>query len=148
MATDNGVNGKSLNYKFIKPENIKSLEITGQVDESSVAKVGKVDVTQLDRVVKKNKDSYQVYKQLKNDSVSKEGQLIFNTVYKTMPQVKWDKLDIVVMNEVVISPPYTVASVKLLHAGNAQDEDSDALTLVKKIVDGVWLKMESERKGG
>ena len=58
--------------------------------------------------------------------VSPEGQRLFTAINKTIDEISWDKEEIVVMNKVRISPPYTVDSVK---------GDIAASNHVKKIVE-------------
>lgn len=84
-------------------------------------------------------------KATRNIHTTDEGQQVFNAVYKTVPNVKWKGNSIVVLDEVVIDNPYTVNAIKSLKPAA---EESDAIGLVKKIVDGVWGKIEKGRKGG
>ncbi|XP_059618614.1 LSM12 homolog A [Phlebotomus argentipes] len=60
--------------------------------------------------------------------VSPDGQKLFIAISKTIDQVTWSGPNIVVFNDVTISPPYKVDNV----AGNP---DSKQLTYVKKIVE-------------
>lgn len=59
--------------------------------------------------------------------VSPDGQKLFIAISKTIDQVTWSGPNIIVFNDVTISPPYKVDNV----AGNP---DSKQLTYVKKIV--------------
>lgn len=60
--------------------------------------------------------------------VSPEGQQLFLTITKTIEEVSWNGPNIVVMNQVTISPPYRPENCK-------GKNDSHALTHVRKIVE-------------
>lgn len=141
--------GNAYNYKFFRTSQIKDVTVlrSGEGDSdgngnAAVAEIHPIDVKSLPRIIQKNKDAYALVVKTRNEQASREGQIIFNTLYKTMPSVRWSGNSIVVLEEVKIDPPYTLDDIRGLH------EDDDATSLVKKIVDGVWLKIESERKGG
>lgn len=142
--------GPSYNYKVLRTSNIKSLEILSKsIDKTKVAQIAEVDSAQIPKVVKRNTEAVELRNNTINSNVSKEGQHIFNAVYKTMPNVRWDGVSIVILDEVQIDPPYGIDSVKsILPNHDDEDEESDAIRLIKKIVDGVWLKFENEKKGG
>jgi hypothetical protein len=138
--------GESYNYRFLKTAYIKSLEILQKkIDNSKVAKISRVDTSQIPKIIERNSKSLQTLKATRNIHTTDEGQQVFNAVYKTVPNVKWKGNSIVVLDEVVIDNPYTVNAIKSLKPAA---EESDAIGLVKKIVDGVWGKIEKGRKGG
>ncbi|KAB0405531.1 hypothetical protein E2I00_002684, partial [Balaenoptera physalus] len=58
--------------------------------------------------------------------VSLEGQQLFQTIHKTIKDCKWQEKNIVVMEEVVITPPYQVE--------NCKGKEGSALSHVRKIV--------------
>ncbi|XP_072270800.1 protein LSM12 [Pyxicephalus adspersus] len=58
--------------------------------------------------------------------VSLDGQQLFQTIHKTIKDCKWQEKNIVVMEEVVISPPYQVE--------NCKGKEGSALSHVRKIV--------------
>ncbi|XP_009584925.1 PREDICTED: protein LSM12 homolog, partial [Fulmarus glacialis] len=58
--------------------------------------------------------------------VSLEGQQLFQTIHKTIKDCKWQEKNIVVMEEVVIAPPYQVE--------NCKGKEGSALSHVRKIV--------------
>uniref|UniRef100_A0A8C4KIF8 LSM12 homolog n=1 Tax=Dromaius novaehollandiae TaxID=8790 RepID=A0A8C4KIF8_DRONO len=60
--------------------------------------------------------------------VSLEGQQLFQTIHKTIKDCKWQEKNIVVMEEVVIAPPYQVE--------NCKGKEGSALSHVRKIVSG------------
>ncbi|GAB1296892.1 Protein LSM12 homolog [Apodemus speciosus] len=61
--------------------------------------------------------------------VSLEGQQLFQTIHKTIKDCKWQEKNIVVMEEVVITPPYQVE--------NCKGKEGSALSHVRKIEEGV-----------
>ncbi|KAL4222005.1 protein with role in RNA processing [Mactra antiquata] len=70
--------------------------------------------------------------------VSPEGQKVFNAIVKTISDVRWDRQNIVVMEEVTIRPPYGLEDCK-------GREGSKALEHVKKIVNKHLKDSESQR---
>ncbi|KAI5712104.1 hypothetical protein M8J76_004354 [Diaphorina citri] len=60
--------------------------------------------------------------------VSPEGQQLFFSITKTMPEVSWEGKNIVIMNEVTITPPYKADNVK-------GQSDSKAFIHVRKMVE-------------
>lgn len=59
--------------------------------------------------------------------VSPEGQKLFSTISKTIPEITWNGVNIVVFDNVTIRPPYKVDNVH----GNIE---SGAYKHVKKVV--------------
>uniref|UniRef100_S4RLD4 LSM12 homolog a n=1 Tax=Petromyzon marinus TaxID=7757 RepID=S4RLD4_PETMA len=59
--------------------------------------------------------------------VSPEGILLFQTIQKTIKECKWNEKNIIVLEDVVISPPYRVE--------NCKGREGSALTHVRKIVE-------------
>ncbi|KAA8915650.1 hypothetical protein TRICI_002202 [Trichomonascus ciferrii] len=73
--------------------------------------------------------------------VTREGQMIFDAIYKTLP-CRWHEKSIIVFDEVRVDPPYTTNTCI------ADNPNSSALELVKKIVQGTQDKFANELKGG
>lgn len=73
--------------------------------------------------------------------VTREGQMVFDAIYKTLP-CRWHEKSIIVFDEVRVDPPYTAEACK------ADSPNSSALELVKKIVQGTQDKIANELKGG
>ncbi|KAM9296076.1 protein LSM12 [Gastrophryne carolinensis] len=71
--------------------------------------------------------------------VSVDGQQLFQTIHKTIKDCKWQEKNIVVMEEVVISPPYQVEHCK--------GKEGSALSHVRKIVEKHFRDMESQKGG-
>lgn len=72
--------------------------------------------------------------------VSKEAQIIFDAIYKTIP-CRWYDNSIIVMDEVRVDPPYTAESCK-------SDSPGNALELVRRIITGTREKLKLEVQGG
>lgn len=69
--------------------------------------------------------------------VSLEGQQLFQTIHKTIKDCKWQEKNIVVMEEVVIAPPYQVE--------NCKGKEGSALGHVRKIVEKHFRDAESQK---
>ncbi|XDV13514.1 hypothetical protein PO909_001901 [Leuciscus waleckii] len=69
--------------------------------------------------------------------VSVEGQLLFQTIHKTIKDCKWQEKNILVMDDVVISPPYQV--------DNCKGKEGSALSHVRKIVEKHFRDVESQK---
>ncbi|XP_075436480.1 protein LSM12 isoform X1 [Ascaphus truei] len=69
--------------------------------------------------------------------VSLDGQQLFQTIHKTMKDCKWQEKNIVVMEDVVISPPYQV--------DNCKGKEGSALSHVRKIVEKHFRDIESQK---
>ncbi|NXA00042.1 LSM12 protein, partial [Nesospiza acunhae] len=69
--------------------------------------------------------------------VSLEGQQLFQTIHKTIKDCKWQEKNIVVMEEVVIAPPYQVE--------NCKGKEGSALSHVRKIVEKHFRDVESQK---
>ncbi|KAG0271465.1 hypothetical protein BGZ95_000717 [Linnemannia exigua] len=71
--------------------------------------------------------------------VTSIGQDIFNALHKTLP-CRWHDLQIIVMDEVIISPPYETENCK------ANASSSYVLARVKKVLEGERMRMANGRK--
>ncbi|TRY92134.1 hypothetical protein DNTS_031450 [Danionella cerebrum] len=69
--------------------------------------------------------------------VSIEGQQLFQTIHKTIKECKWQEKNILVMEEVLISPPYQV--------DNCKGKEGSALSHVRKIVEKHFRDAESQK---
>ncbi|XP_075033349.1 protein LSM12 [Mixophyes fleayi] len=69
--------------------------------------------------------------------VSVDGQQLFQTIHKTIKDCKWQEKNIIVMEEVVISPPYQVEHCK--------GKEGSALSHVRKIVEKHFRDMETQK---
>ncbi|KAI4896400.1 hypothetical protein NFI96_017125, partial [Prochilodus magdalenae] len=69
--------------------------------------------------------------------VSVEGQQLFQTIHKTIKDCKWQEKNIVVMDDVIITPPY--------RADNCRGKEGSALGHVRKIVEKHFRDVESQK---
>ncbi|XP_023691144.1 protein LSM12 homolog A-like [Paramormyrops kingsleyae] len=69
--------------------------------------------------------------------VSVDGQQLFQTIHKTIKDCKWQERNIIVMDDVVISPPY--------QAENCKGKEGSALSHVRKIVEKHFKDAESQK---
>ncbi|XP_075207885.1 protein LSM12 [Anomaloglossus baeobatrachus] len=69
--------------------------------------------------------------------VSVDGQQLFQTIHKTIKDCKWQEKNIVVMEDVVISPPYQVE--------NCKGKEGSALSHVRKVVEKHFRDLESQK---
>ncbi|KTF73399.1 hypothetical protein cypCar_00032787 [Cyprinus carpio] len=69
--------------------------------------------------------------------VSVEGQQLFQTIHKTIKECRWQEKNIIVMDDVVISPPYQV--------DNCKGKEGSALSHVRKIVEKHFRDLESQK---
>ncbi|KAI0239336.1 LSM12-like protein A [Lamellibrachia satsuma] len=72
------------------------------------------------------------------DGVSAEAQKILHSITKTITDVKWDGEKIVVMDQVVVAPPYKMENCSLKEGCPAQ-----ALQHVKKLIEKYHREKES-----
>ncbi|XP_051894620.1 protein LSM12 homolog A [Pristis pectinata] len=70
--------------------------------------------------------------------VSPEGQQLFQTIHKTIKDCKWQEKSIIVMEEVVIVPPYQVENCRGKEGGSA-------LSHVRKIVEKHFRDLENQK---
>ncbi|KAG9279063.1 hypothetical protein AMEX_G4528 [Astyanax mexicanus] len=69
--------------------------------------------------------------------VSVEGQQLFQTIHKTIKDCKWQEKNIVVMDDVIITPPYRV--------DNCRGKEGSAVAHVRKIVEKHFRDVESQK---
>ncbi len=110
--------------------------------ETSSPAISPVSVSSITKTKANALKSLTLANMTKGKDVSLEAQDIFDAIFKTIQHTRWADKSIIVLDEVRIDPPYTVESCK------AKDSNSQALDLVKKIVDGARKKIDQERKGG
>lgn len=60
--------------------------------------------------------------------VTQEGMMLFQTISKTINEVTWNGPNIVIMNQVTITPPYKTENIK-------GDSHSKAFTHIRKVVE-------------
>lgn len=140
-------------FKVIKCSFIKSLEVSGEKPASNAfkrqhIKPTYIDVQRLDEALKKKIVQKEKSSVLIGKGVSKEGQFLFDLLYKTVSDTRWVDKTIVVLDDVQVLPPYRVKNIKSHKGANSQ-----SAALVQKIIERGWEKLENAsetngRKGG
>ncbi|KAL0075406.1 anticodon-binding domain-containing protein [Phycomyces blakesleeanus] len=125
---------KSVSFRIIKLSNIKELLSVGPEDTSKEpwTAVSPVRHVHLDQLQARETEALREVRQQAAKigvGVTKEGQEIFDALYKTLP-CRWASDTIVVMDEVLISPPYTIEHCK------ANASSAASLARVKKVLEG------------
>lgn len=140
-------------FKIIKCTFIKSLEVIGEKPATNVfkrqqIKPSHVNVQRIDQLLNKELALRKQKNFLAGKGVTKEGQFLFDLLYKTVSDTRWVEKKIVVLDDVEVLPPYKIENIKSLNG-----PDSQSATLVKRIIERGWEKLEHTndfegRKGG
>ncbi|KAH3686350.1 hypothetical protein WICPIJ_002712 [Wickerhamomyces pijperi] len=137
---------KANNYKVIRTSHIKSLQVINNTTTAKSVSIQPIATSHIPKIIKANEENSLLINKTRNSRVSKNGQFVFDTVYKRMPTVRWGpNHSIIVLDEVKIEEPYTSMAIKPLKGAEVND---DLVELLKRIVDDVWHKIDNERKGG
>lgn len=108
---------------------------------NAVTPIGKVDTKRLKEREATKIRKLQEEERKRNPDVGPEAQSIFNTLDR-MYSTRWHGTDIIVMNDVIISAPYTSESAR------APREKQQSLAHIQKVLDGERRKMERARSAG
>lgn len=142
-------------FKVIKCSFIKSLEVVGDKPSGNTFKKQfvKPSLVHLDRVEEFLRKEIEVSNKnnlLKGRGVSPEGQIIFDLIFKTVPDTKWVGKDIVILDDIKVTPPYKIDNIITIH-------ETQSVHLIERIVERGWENIEKEqgyfsyddeRKGG
>ncbi|KAI8092496.1 anticodon-binding domain-containing protein [Halteromyces radiatus] len=135
---------KSLSFRILKISHIKELitvasdEASAPLQDPAVAHTSKltsylpVNHVHLDRLAAREADTVKGVRQQVAKlgvGVTKEAQDIFDALTKTLP-CRWSNDTIVVMDEVIITPPYGIENCK------ANASSAASLARVKKVLEG------------
>ncbi|KAJ2630828.1 hypothetical protein H4R22_002394 [Coemansia sp. RSA 1290] len=125
--------------RLVKASNIQDVEVKGKGDTvlPSVQEV-KVDVVE----ARKARALAQAKERAARIGVgvSSHAQAVFEALSKTLP-CRWDKKRIIVLDEIVIDPPYTVDCCRELSSA------SFSLSRVKKVLQGELSRLEQSAAG-
>lgn len=140
-------------FKIIKCTFIKNLEVVGEKPASNSfkrqpIKPSHVNTDRINQLLNKEIAQRRWKNALTGKGVTKEGQVLFDLLYKTVSDTRWEGKKIIVLDEVEVSPPYTMDNIKSLNG-----PDSQSATLVKRIIERGWEKLGHAneldgRKGG
>ncbi|KAL0141886.1 anticodon-binding domain-containing protein [Mucor lusitanicus] len=127
--------GRNLSFRIIKISHIKEIVSLGEgisSNNSNKKDYLPVNQVQVDRLKSRESEALKGFQSQVSKigvGVTKEGQDIFNALSKTLP-CRWSKDTIVVMDEILITPPYGVENCK------ANATSSALLARVKKVLEG------------
>lgn len=136
---------------MIRTSHIKSLEIITKKQQSQKQQQQEVPIqpispSQIPTIIKRNEETSTLINKTRNKQVSRNAQFVYDTVFKRMPDVRWGPGNsIIILEEVKIEEPYTSLAIKPM---NGAEDNQYLLETAKKVVDEVWAKIDSERKGG
>ncbi|KAK5781718.1 Lsm12p PWA37_004617 [Arxiozyma heterogenica] len=130
-------------FRIIKCSFIKSLQVIGDKPSTNSFKkqIIKPYMVNLDRIEtflnqeieRSNKNSL-----LKGKGVTPEGQTIFDMIYKTIPDTRWDDKDIVILDDIKVVPPYKIDNIITLH-------ETQSINLIEKIIERGWDNIKTSR---
>ncbi|KAI8646962.1 anticodon-binding domain-containing protein [Parasitella parasitica] len=123
--------GRNLSFRIIKISHIKEIISLGDgiSNKKDYLPVNRVQVDRLKVRESEALKGFQSQVSKIGVGVTKEGQDIFNALSKTLP-CRWSKETIVVMDEILITPPYGIDDCK------ANASSAASLTRVKKVLEG------------
>lgn len=135
-------------FKIIKCSFIKTLEVIGdkpsynsfkkQQIKPSLVNVERVQALLNERIAITKKEA-----DMKRRGITREGQFIFDALSRTVSDTRWNGKNIVVLDDIIISPPYKIESIKSLN-----EHSNQSLNLIHKILEKSWKDLESTKKGG
>lgn len=141
------------NFKVIKCSFIKHLEVVGDRPVSNQfkrqhLKPSYINTEKVEEYLNKRIIQTEKLNLARARGVSPEGQTIFDLIHKTIPDVKWVNKDIIILDDIKVSPPYKVNNITPLH-----DAKSQSLSLIERILEKGWSQMDmnndnDNRKGG
>lgn len=139
----NRKNQSIYDFKIIKCSFIKSLQVIGakpntnsfkkQIINPSMVNLDRIETFLNQEIEKSNKDSL-----LKGKGVTSEGQTIFDLIYKTIPDTRWDGKDIVILDDIKVTPPYKIDNIITLH-------ETQSIKLIERIVERGWNTIKTGR---
>ncbi|AMD19727.1 HCL424Wp [Eremothecium sinecaudum] len=135
-------------FDIIKTSFIKQIEVCGDRPASLGFKRDAIKPTHVNikRVTDTLKDKIaeaRKKEELIGKGTTPEGQLVFDSVHKTVSDTRWQGKSIIVLDELEITPPYTLADIKSIN-----NKEAHSKGLVSMIVDNTWKKIEAQKKGG
>jgi len=137
-------NGKhSVNdVKFVNLSYVSDMKVLKEADrEVSPQPLPNINVQKINARLRQSIDEKKRQVNYIGVGVSAEGQKVFNAIVKTITDCKWDRHNIIVMDEVIIKPPYGLEDC--VCRGR---EDSRTLEHVKKIVQKHLKDLEQQQQ--
>ncbi|KAK8389819.1 hypothetical protein O3P69_009071 [Scylla paramamosain] len=128
-------NGRSATYDIhmVNLSYVSQVTVMREAAGSPLPSLPSLNLSKLSNRAKKSIDEKQRLIEAMQSGVSPIGQKLFLHIRKTMEEVKWAGVSILVMGQVIISPPYQIENVKEQKEG--KESNSKTLPYVKKLVD-------------
>uniref|UniRef100_A0A0P4W0K4 Uncharacterized protein n=1 Tax=Scylla olivacea TaxID=85551 RepID=A0A0P4W0K4_SCYOL len=128
-------NGRSATYDIhmVNLSYVSQVTVMREAAGSPLPSLPSLNLSKLSNRAKKSIDEKQRLIEAMQSGVSPVGQKLFLHIRKTMEEVKWAGVSILVMGQVIISPPYQIENVKEQKEG--KESNSKTLPYVKKLVD-------------
>ncbi|XP_045103362.1 protein LSM12 homolog [Portunus trituberculatus] len=128
-------NGRSATYDIhmVNLSYVSQVTVMREAAGSPLPSLPSLNLSKLSNRAKKSIDEKQRLIEAMQSGVSPVGQKLFLHIRKTMEEVKWAGVSILVMGQVIISPPYQLENVKEQKEG--KESNSKTLPYVKKLVD-------------
>lgn len=130
-------------FRIIKCSFIKSLQVIGdkpstnsfkkQILKPSMVNLDRIETFLNQEIERSNKNSL-----LKGKGVTPEGQTIFDMIYKTIPDTRWNGKDIVILDDIKVVPPYKIDNIITLH-------ETQSINLIEKIIERGWDNIKTSR---
>ena len=130
-------------FKIIKCSFIKSLQVIGgkpntnsfkkQTIKPSMVNLDRVETFLNQEIERSNKNIL-----LKGKGVTPEGQIIFDLIYKTIPDTRWDGKDIIILDDIKVVPPYKIDNIVKLH-------ETPSVDLIERIIERGWSNIKNSR---
>ncbi|KAI9318968.1 anticodon-binding domain-containing protein [Dichotomocladium elegans] len=137
-SNNNNGSRKGLSFRIIKISHIKEVLSNEEDTSSDLLPINVVNVERLDARESSTLKSRQQRAAKMGVGVTKEAQDIFDALCKTLP-CRWSNDTIVVLDEVIIVPPYHVDSCK------ANASSAASLARVKKVLEGERRRLERKQ---
>ncbi|KXJ28217.1 protein LSM12 homolog [Exaiptasia diaphana] len=136
-ATTETKKGNS-DVKIFNISYLKNFEIIKESTTKTVKSLSALDLEKIDRRCRaKVNEKMQAVNRVGVD-VTPEGQKLYDMLAKQFSELQWNDKNIVVMNSVVIKPPYSTESIY------TEGKDENAFNYIRGIVNRHHCKNESE----
>ncbi|KAL3230522.1 hypothetical protein RNJ44_00971 [Nakaseomyces bracarensis] len=135
-------------FKIIKCSFIKTLEVIGdkpsynsfkkQQIKPSLVNIDRVQTLLNSRIASSKKEM-----DMKKRGITREAQYVFDALSRTVSDTRWDGKNIVVLDDIIIAPPYKIENICSL-----SEHSNQSLNLIHRIIEKSWKDLENNKKGG
>jgi len=127
-----GVHGRN-DVQIVNLSFVSDIKTISEAQEHSLQPLPNLNFSKLHSRVSNNLSERMVKIGYTGVGVSALAQRLVNTITKTITEVRWEGQNIIVLDQVTISPPYDIASCRLID-GQALQVNEHALQHVQKMV--------------